>query len=165
MRAELSCNGGHGDTRETAGNDQTKPVQRARDAQRAHAVLDGVLAAARKNNIGIIAKRPIANAPWRAPEAHAGIYREYNAPYIERFSTMALDLKQLGFKGDWPELALRFTLSIEGIHTAIIGTTNPENANANVRYANAGTLAGDVVKKLREAFRRADPDRKWNGET
>jgi len=51
------------------------------------------------------------------------------------------------------------------VHTAIIGTTNPKNAEANLRYANAGGLPNEVVQKIRDAFKRADPNRSWTGQT
>jgi aryl-alcohol dehydrogenase-like predicted oxidoreductase len=62
-------------------------------------------------------------------------------------------------------MALRFTLGIDGVHTAIIGTTNPDNAAANLRYAAAGPLPELVMRKIRESFRSADPDRRWTGQT
>ncbi len=60
---------------------------------------------------------------------------------------------------------MRFTLSHEGVHTAIIGTTHPENAKANIAAAGKGPLPDDVVKKIRATFRSADPDGKWTGQT
>src|SRR6185437_9097326 len=36
-----------------------------------------VLPATQKNNVGVIAKRPIANAAWRKPEQQQGLYRNY----------------------------------------------------------------------------------------
>ena len=51
------------------------------------------------------------------------------------------------------------------MHTAIIGTTNPENARANIEAAEKGPLPAEVVKKIREAFRAADPKGTWVGQT
>jgi aryl-alcohol dehydrogenase-like predicted oxidoreductase len=82
---------------------------------------------------------------------------------------MRLDPAALGFSGDagtaWPEIALRFTLSQPGVHTAIIGTTNPENAKTNLDAAAKGPLPAEVVKKIGEAFRAADPRGEWAGQT
>ena len=82
---------------------------------------------------------------------------------------MKLDPAALGFAGRpeeaWPELALRFTLSQPGVHTAIIGTTNPKHAEANIAAANKGPLSTDVVGKIRAAFRQADPRGTWTGQT
>ena len=126
-----------------------------------------VLPAARKNNIGVIAKRPVANAAWRTPEQQQGLYRNYAQTYHDRLKQMKLNPSDLGFSGDdaWPDLALRFTLSHAGVHTAIIGTTNPDNARANIAYANRGPLPQDVVKKIESAFDAADPNHSWTGQT
>ena len=130
---------------------------------------DRVLPAARKANLGVIAKRPIANAAWKDLSEQPGLYKSYAATYAERLSKMRLDPAALGFSGPrdaaWSELALRFTLSQPGVHTAIIGTTNPENARANLAAAEKGPLSPDVAKKIREAFRAADPGGAWVGQT
>ena len=39
------------------------------------------------------------------------------------------------------------------VHTAIIGTTNPENARANIAYAEKGPLPREAVQRIRDAFR------------
>src|SRR5207248_10479954 len=116
---------------------------------------------------GVMAKRPIANAAWRKPTQQQGMYKDYAQPYHDRLAAMELSPAELGFSSDadWPEIALRFTLSQPGVHTAIIGTTNPENARRNIEHAAKGPLPDDVVKKLRDAFRRADPEGHWQGLT
>ncbi len=128
-----------------------------------------VVPVARENNVGVIAKRPLANTAWRAPQQLKGIYQEYARPYRERFETMKVTPQVLGFSGeaDWPEIALRFTLSQPGVHVAIVGTTNPENAKRNVSVAEKGPLPQAVVEKLQSAFRRAAAARKkvWQGLT
>ena len=65
----------------------------------------------------------------------------------------------------WPELALRFTLSFPQVHCAIIGTTNPDNLKVNVDAAAKGPLPERAIDKIRSAFRTADPDGKWTGQT
>jgi aryl-alcohol dehydrogenase-like predicted oxidoreductase len=65
----------------------------------------------------------------------------------------------------WPELALRFALSFPEVSTAVIGTTNPENARANLRYASMPALDANQIAKLRAAFRIANPDGSWLGQT
>lgn len=126
-----------------------------------------VLPAAKKNNIGIIAKRPIANAAWKEPSQQKGLYQGYAQTYHDRLKAMKLNPADLGFTGPdaWPEMALRFTLSHDGVHTAIIGTTNPANAKANLAYAAKGPLPADVVSKIEQAFRAADPKGAWTGQT
>ena len=130
--------------------------------------LDTVLPVARKNNLGVIAKRPLANAAWKDPAQQPGIYRDYASEYHRRLKQMKLTPADLGFKGPsddaWSELAMRFVLSQSGVHTAIIGTTNPDHALPNLRAAEKGALPPDVIQKIRDAFNRADPDRHWTGQ-
>jgi aryl-alcohol dehydrogenase-like predicted oxidoreductase len=82
---------------------------------------------------------------------------------------MGLRLSDLGISNSdpnaWAEAALRFTLSQPGVHTAIIGTTNPGHAEANVAAASKGPLPADVVGKIRAEFRQADPRGTWTGQT
>ena len=129
--------------------------------------IDLVLPKTVERNIGVLAKRPIANSAWR--RELPGIYANYAKVYADRLATMKLDPAELGVSGPeetaWPELALRFTLSQKGVNTAIIGTTNPENASANIKYAEKGPLPAEVVEKIRKAFRTADPEKKWAGQT
>lgn len=131
--------------------------------------IDQVLPAARNHDVGIIAKRPIANAAWRPKESFTSIYVNYAKPYIDRFAKMGLSPNDLGFTGDpqrvWPEIAIRFTLSFPEVSTAIIGTTNPRNAQSNLEYVNKGPLPEQTVAKLRQAFKSANTDGKWVGLT
>ena len=130
--------------------------------------LESVMPVARKNNLGVIAKRPIANAAWKDAAQQPGFYGSYASEYNKRLKTMKLSPADLGFSGPadqaWPELALRFTLSQAGMHTAIIGTTDPANAKANIAAAEKGPLSADVVRKISNAFHAADPERKWTGQ-
>lgn len=130
--------------------------------------LETVLPIARKNNVGVIAKRPIANAAWKDPGDQPGFYGSYAAEYHRRLKQMKLSPAALGISGPeqqaWSELALRFTLSQPGVYTSIIGTTNPANARANIAAAEKGPLQAKTVEQIREAFRRADPNRQWVGQ-
>jgi aryl-alcohol dehydrogenase-like predicted oxidoreductase len=131
--------------------------------------IDLVLPKTVANNVGVLAKRPVANAAWKDIDQQPGMYKSYAKTYTERLARMKLDPAALGVSGPpekaWPELALRFTLSQPGVHCAIIGTTNPDNAKANIAVADKGPLPAEAVRKVREAFRRADPQRAWLGQT
>jgi aryl-alcohol dehydrogenase-like predicted oxidoreductase len=128
--------------------------------------IDIALPQARQHNVGVLAKRPIANSAWRSPDSFSGIYTQYVKPYIERFQQLHLTPQQLSFNNnnDWPEIALRFTLSQPGLHTAIIGTTNPQNARANLTAANKGPLPPQTLQKIRTAFQTAAANN-WPGLT
>jgi aryl-alcohol dehydrogenase-like predicted oxidoreductase len=126
--------------------------------------IDRALPVARKHNVAVIAKRPIANSCWRPLSDFQKFYPDYVRPYAERFQKMNLRLQDLAVPGanDWAEIALRFTLSHQGVHTAIIGTTNPDNARSNISHANKGPLPSDPVRKIREAFAKAS-NNQWPG--
>jgi aryl-alcohol dehydrogenase-like predicted oxidoreductase len=131
--------------------------------------IDTGLAAAREHDVGVIAKRPIANAAWKDLSAQQGLYASYAKAYTDRLAKMKLNPSDLGFTGDpakaWPEIALRFTLSQSGVSTAIVGTTNPANAEANVHAAAKGPLSPDVIHQIRAAFARAQVGEQWLGLT
>jgi aryl-alcohol dehydrogenase-like predicted oxidoreductase len=122
--------------------------------------LNSVLPAARRRGVGVIAKRPIANAAWKQLAEQPGMYREYAETYTRRLSQMEISPADLGLTApeppEWSEVAMRFVLSEPGVHTAIIGTTNPDHALSNLRAAERGPLPEEAVRKLRSAFKTAE---------
>lgn len=135
--------------------------------------IEQVLPAARKHEVGVMVKRPIANAAWKTVHEQYAGYRDYARPYHERFREMDMRLEDLGIdagaKTDaaalWPEIALRFVLSVAGVHTAIIGTTKPSHVEANLQAAAKGPLPEEVVDRLCQAFRNAPGSTGWEGLT
>ena len=104
---------------------------------------------------GFIAKRPVANHPWRFAERPVGDYCE---PYWERWRAMGLDAEGL----DWGELALRFTLSVPGVAGAVVGTGRPEHLRQAIAWAAEGELPAAVIGRWHDAFRAHDRD--WTGQ-
>jgi aryl-alcohol dehydrogenase-like predicted oxidoreductase len=131
--------------------------------------IDLVLPACIEHSVGVLAKRPIANAAWKDLATQQGLYKTYAKEYTERLAKMKLTPAELGFAGEpaqiWPEIALRFTLGQPGVHVAIVGTTKLESFQANLAVSGKGPLPVDAARKLRDAFRAADPDGKWLGQT
>jgi aryl-alcohol dehydrogenase-like predicted oxidoreductase len=128
--------------------------------------IDLVLTPAHANKVGIIAKRPVANAAWKGSSDRAGIYVNYTKDYVRRHQSMALDISEFGFSAaQWPEFALRFTLSFPEVSTAIVGTTNPANAMANLEHASKGPLEGAIVERVRAKFRSTTGSASWTGQT
>jgi len=119
--------------------------------------IDTVLPEAQKNNVGVLAKRPIANAAWRAASEQRGMYVDYTRTYAGRLEAMAVTPADLGFADEaWPEIALRFTLSQPGVTTAIVGTTRAANVDRNLAVAAKGALPEEALRQLRAAFQRAE---------
>lgn len=111
---------------------------------------------ARRRNYGVIAKRPVANAPWRFAERPAGHYCE---EYWHRLKTMNIDTGGLG----WQELAIRFVAFLPGVHSSIIGTTSIDHLKENLRYIEEGPLPDDLAKRITQAFLQHGRD--WVGMT
>lgn len=113
-----------------------------------------VVAPARERGMGVIAKRPVANAPWRFSEHPVGHEAEL---YWQRWKQLDVDPRGL----DWHELALRFSVWFPGVHAAIVGTSSPEHLRANVEMASRGPLPDELDTAVRQAFARHGSD--WSG--
>jgi aryl-alcohol dehydrogenase-like predicted oxidoreductase len=121
--------------------------------------VERTLPLARARNVGVIAKRPIANAAWRYARKPA---EPYYQPYWTRLR--ALDYDFLRGKGDAAAAtALRFTLSVPGVHTAIVGTTKPERWKQNAALLAAGPLDTAAFERIRARWKEvAEPS--WDGQ-
>src|SRR6059058_4387338 len=82
---------------------------------------------ARERAMGVIAKRPLANAAWRYARKPA---ESYHQTYWSRLRTLDYEFLKAG-----PDTAvgtaLNFTLGVPGVHTAIVGTTKVERWQQN----------------------------------
>jgi aryl-alcohol dehydrogenase-like predicted oxidoreductase len=114
-------------------------------------VFDRALPSLRESGRGVIAKRPLANAPWRFATRPVGHYAEV---YWERLAVMGLDPRGL----PWDALALRFAAFAPGVSSAIVGTRSLEHLTTAIRHADDGPLESEHVRALREAFRANDRD-------
>ena len=115
------------------------------------------LAAAR--GVGVIAKRPLANAVWRYARKPA-------EPYYQTYWTRlrALGPELLGEGDDAGATALRFTLAVPGVHIAIVGTTRPERWQANAALLRSGALPANEYARIRARWAEvARPS--WVGQT
>ena len=107
--------------------------------------LDEVLPAAEAAGMGIIAKRPIANAAFNRP---ASPY-DYADAYWQRAQHFTVPD---GAPADGVTLALRFCRSFDYIDTAIVGIDSIDQLTANVRDVAAGPLPPAVLTSLQEQF-------------
>ncbi|MFO0584101.1 MAG: aldo/keto reductase [Anaeromyxobacter sp.] len=110
--------------------------------------LEGPVAEAARRGMGVLAKRPLANAPWRFGERPAGDEAE---PYWERLRAMALDPGPHA----WDALFLRFAAFAPGVSAALVGTRSAAHLEAAVRAAEQGPLPEGDARRVREAFRDA----------
>ncbi|MCQ6561623.1 aldo/keto reductase [Paenibacillus mendelii] len=103
---------------------------------------------AEKREMGIIIKRPIANAVWeRSPQEP-----NYPDPYKERLRK--LDYPFLSSNpNNILEIALRFTLSVPQVDTMIVGTTNVTHVQENIEHAAKGKLTATEMNAIRERWR------------
>lgn len=118
-------------------------------------VLHQALPLAKERGMGVIAKRPIANAPWRFVERPVGHYVEN---YWGRFHKMGFNPKL-----DWNDIALRFTAYTWGVDSVIVGTTNPQHLSQNAELIEHGILDANLYGQLIHAFNKAGSH--WNSET
>ena len=115
------------------------------------------LAAAK--GMGVIAKRPIANAVWRNTEKPAD---SYHHEYWERIQKLKYPFLNKSLE-ESIATALRFTLSIEGVCTAIVGTTKPNRWQENARYVAEGKLSVEEFNAIREHWAEI-ADESWVGQ-
>lgn len=122
--------------------------------------IDRVLPESASRGMGVIAKRPIGNAVWGLAEKPR---MEYHHEYWKRFRE--LDYPELATdRSAAVGLAMRFCLSVPGVHTAIVGTQKPGRYTENVRMLESGTtLDSKTFEEIRARWReRARPD--WVGQ-
>ena len=118
--------------------------------------IDGALARAGEKNLGVIAKRPVANVFWHFQKQPVG---EYAEEYWLRARAMQIAPPEgIG----WLDFALRFTAFTPGVHTCIVGTGRLEHFLENVRILEQGPLDSEIVQKYQQLFKTHDDG--WIGQ-
>jgi len=112
----------------------------------------------RARNVGLIAKRPLANFAWKT--GHKPI-NSYHHQYYERLRKLNFDF----LRNDEGSIAiaLRFVLSVPGVHTAIVGTTKPERCQENARLLESRPLPQNEYNAIRERWDVIAP-KTWIGQ-
>jgi aryl-alcohol dehydrogenase-like predicted oxidoreductase len=112
---------------------------------------------AHARGMGVIAKRPIANAAW----LHDLPEDAYGRPYADRLKL--LDYPWLK-RADSIATALGFTASVPGVSTMIVGTTNPSRWRENAALLATAALDADTYAATRDRWNEvAGPD--WTAQT
>jgi aryl-alcohol dehydrogenase-like predicted oxidoreductase len=114
---------------------------------------------ARERELGVIAKRPIANAAWRYAERPENAYHR---PYWDRLQRLDYEFLREGLETA-AAVALRFTLSVPGVHTAIVGTARPGRWRENAELVAAGPLHDRDYQAIRARW-RAVANSGWVGQ-
>lgn len=123
------------------------------------AAIETVIPRAVGAGLGVIAKRPIANAVWRFAEFPESPYYHEYWNRLEKldyeFLRRPLD-ESVG-------IALRFTLAVPGVSTAIVGTTQSSRWQQNAKYARLGTLDEAEFRSIRQRWNEV-ADTSWSQE-
>lgn len=115
---------------------------------------------ARERGMGVIAKRPIANAAWKTGHKPAN---SYHHTYWERLRTLNYDFLRSADPEKAVGIALRFTLSVPGVHIALVGTTKPERLEENAKLLETGPLSDTDFNAIRERWDDVAP-KTWIGQ-
>lgn len=108
--------------------------------------LNNFIPNAKEKHLGVIAKRPIANAPWRFNERPIGNYAE---EYWLRWKEMNLPESE-----NWLETFLRFSVFSEGVDSAIVGSTNVEHLKTNIKIIEEGPLDQNLKDYIKTSFHK-----------
>ena len=106
-----------------------------------------LLPLAKEKGLGVIIKRPIANAVWAAPSASSRV------TYRERAEEIKSEGEIPGAPGDPIALAIGFTLAHDEVDTAIVGTSDPGHMKANIKLVEWQLpLPDETIEELHRRF-------------
>ena len=107
--------------------------------------------------MGVIVKRPIANAAWQ----HAAKpTNDYHLEYWKRFQQLKYDFLNSEAAVN---TALRFTLSQPGVSVAIVGASKPGRFKQNAKSVEAGALPSAVIEAIKGRWAEV-ATRSWIGQ-
>ncbi|MEZ5305681.1 MAG: aldo/keto reductase [Pyrinomonadaceae bacterium] len=114
---------------------------------------------AKEREMGIIAKRPIANAVWRNTELPED---SYHHEYWNRIQKLRYGFLESPLEESVAH-ALRFTLTPDEISTAIVGSTKPGRWQQNASSVNEGPLSDGDFEEIRERWAECGGE-DWKGQ-
>jgi aryl-alcohol dehydrogenase-like predicted oxidoreductase len=111
------------------------------------------LPAMKERGLLVLAKRPLAGAPWagRVPQGSD------EAEYARRFAAMALPEPEEG----WDSFALRFSAFSPGVTMALVGTTSGARLRAYAEALARGPLPQEEVEAVARRWRETAAG--WRG--
>ncbi|MBA3633653.1 MAG: aldo/keto reductase [Acidobacteria bacterium] len=122
--------------------------------------IDSNIPFAAEKQMGVIAKRPIANAVFRYSNKPDDSYIH---EYWDRIQKLKFDFLNKTLE-ESIATALRFTLSIPGVDTMIVGTTKPEHWSENAQLIEEGKLSDEEFETIRNRWREVS-ESSWIGMT
>jgi aryl-alcohol dehydrogenase-like predicted oxidoreductase len=122
--------------------------------------IDLTIAKAKEAGMGVIAKRPIANAAWRNKSKPSN---SYIVEYWERLRKLNYEFVN-GNVSHAAATALRFTLSIPGVDVAIVGTAKAGRWKENADLLAKGLLSDEEFSAIRSKWKEIAPQ-EWVGQT
>jgi aryl-alcohol dehydrogenase-like predicted oxidoreductase len=122
--------------------------------------MEMTLPRARKHEMGVIAKRPIANVAWKSNNKPT---QGYHHEYWERLRKLDYSFLRTANLDKAVSIALRYTLSVPGVHLAIVGTTKPARWRQNAALLDEGPLSKADYDQIRERWCEVAPGT-WIGQ-
>lgn len=125
--------------------------------------IDLLLPQAQARQVGVIAKRPLANVAWKAQQVPQDALMR---AYWQRLHILGYDFLQAHLN-EAISMALRFTLSVPGVATAIVGTTHNDHWQDNADAAEVGPLSPTQYEQMHRRWqavtrwRKLIPGGKW----
>jgi aryl-alcohol dehydrogenase-like predicted oxidoreductase len=115
--------------------------------------------------MGVIAKRPIANAAWRYDADPSGYHHEYWRRLQLLKYEFALGDARAKQGSDGPaSIAMRFTAMQPGVCVLIVGTTKPDRWKQNADLISVGPLSKEQAEGIRARW-KATAQSDWIGQT
>ncbi len=115
--------------------------------------LEAIIPSAESRGVGVIAKRPLANAVWQVTSWPDG----EDVEYWQRMQAMQLSKPADG----WLDLAVRWSAFAPGVASAIVGTSRIDHLTDAIEAAARGDLSPALRNQIATAF--AVKDRGWGG--
>ncbi|AWB44812.1 aldo/keto reductase [Paenibacillus sp. CAA11] len=103
---------------------------------------------AKKKGMGIIAKRPVANVAWTKENVDRN---DYAYSYWKRLQELEYEFLRDDVSVSVSQ-ALRFTLTVPGVDTAIVGTQNPDRWRQNAALLEKGLLSAEEYRAIRQRW-------------
>jgi len=121
--------------------------------------IDLTIPLAKEKEMGVIAKRPIANAVWRHDSKPS---EPYHHEYWDRIEKLQYDFLE-GNLSESVARALKFTLAVEGVTTAIVGTTKPSRWKQNAEMLDQIDFPTEDFRRVRERWEEL-VGKDWKGQ-